>query len=806
MAALVICLCLIAAVVSCISVTYAARADENYEVSEIESLPADWELSSLCDVDNVATSYRSGAMVITSKSAALNTKYYGALYRIAKDKSYSDFTFEIVLRMDAPSDSDRWLGIMYRAAEADNGNLMGYLLNYRYSGFSATSAVTSSKAFKDDEKKDAGVPLSDGAFHTITVTMNGNNATHFIDGKVVSSWNVTSKNSSFGGKPLNEGSFALIVNRSTVTVKSVKIIPEPQTPALNDTEKDSVLAKTYTAQSKLIGEPTVICDVTDESIYNSLLSSEATPSNAIFSFNKSQKAVDANGKAIGSFYDIYKSLDHKIIPIVRISDKAEADAFIDFMENSITILDIAVMSDKPGLVDAVRLACPSVRGIVEYKDIPASLYDIVKEATSAKAQTVILPQSAATVENVLYLQARFKTVWVRAESTSFGDYSQCINSGAYGVVSTDFGGIYDAVNTYNGYVRNIFNVAHRGLPEKYNENSLSGIEAAIRAGATHVELDGHLTKDKRIVVIHDDTIDSTTNGHGVISDMTLEQILSYDLNRKAPDEKIPTLEQVVDLIKKLNAELNKDVVLVFEIKDDQPDFVKYMKEIFDGKDFYENLVIITFDGTENQLCRLNEQVPWVPTALLDGVTQTALPTSLAMLSSKNTGIDFSTSCYDDDYNKMLRDRGFTDWYWTFGTAGAVRQASKEGYLGVTNNAGDCFGKNVRYVYGTDVAGVKNESDVPSTGDTVTLRAKTYEGEEYEVEGTVYYTEEIKGGWRVFATYTQTVDGYERTVYVQGINYYKPASLWWISLIVVGAVLLAGGVTAAIIIVKKRKKK
>ena len=67
---------------------------------------------------------------------------------------------------------------------------------------------------------------------------------------------------------------------------------------------------------------------------------------------------------------------------------------------------------------------------------------------------------------------------------------------------------------------------------------------------SEVEIDVHMTKDSAIVIMHDDTLDRTTTGKGLVSDYTLEQI--KQLNLKSPigvvtRQKVPTLEEVLDL-------------------------------------------------------------------------------------------------------------------------------------------------------------------------------------------------------------------------------------------------------------------
>ena len=104
----------------------------------------------------------------------------------------------------------------------------------------------------------------------------------------------------------------------------------------------------------------------------------------------------------------------------------------------------------------------------------------------------------------------------------------------------------------------IFVVAHRAafmeggqiiLPE----NSVPSIEYAIELGVDMVELDIRATKDGRFVLIHDSTIDRTTNGSGNVADFTLEELREFSLinevNGQLTEYKIPTLEEVYALVK-----------------------------------------------------------------------------------------------------------------------------------------------------------------------------------------------------------------------------------------------------------------
>ena len=112
--------------------------------------------------------------------------------------------------------------------------------------------------------------------------------------------------------------------------------------------------------------------------------------------------------------------------------------------------------------------------------------------------------------------------------------------------------------------------AHRGSKGTHPENTLTSFKEAVRVGSDGIELDVHLTKDGHLVVIHDETVDRTTNGTGEIKNLTLAEIKELDagswFHNKYAGEKIPTLEEVLLLLSELgfngqlNIELKTDVI------------------------------------------------------------------------------------------------------------------------------------------------------------------------------------------------------------------------------------------------------
>jgi glycerophosphoryl diester phosphodiesterase len=93
--------------------------------------------------------------------------------------------------------------------------------------------------------------------------------------------------------------------------------------------------------------------------------------------------------------------------------------------------------------------------------------------------------------------------------------------------------------------------AHRGASKVAPENTLAAFRAALDHGAAALELDVHLTRDERIVVIHDDTLDRTTNASGPVSALTGEEIRSLDAGSwfgpAMAGERVPYLEEVIEL-------------------------------------------------------------------------------------------------------------------------------------------------------------------------------------------------------------------------------------------------------------------
>ena len=94
------------------------------------------------------------------------------------------------------------------------------------------------------------------------------------------------------------------------------------------------------------------------------------------------------------------------------------------------------------------------------------------------------------------------------------------------------------------------NLGHRGASAHAPENTLAAFNLAFDMGADGVELDVSVTQDRVPVVIHDNRVDRTTDGHGAVSEMALAEVKRYDagafFGTKFRGEKIPALAEVLD--------------------------------------------------------------------------------------------------------------------------------------------------------------------------------------------------------------------------------------------------------------------
>jgi len=144
-------------------------------------------------------------------------------------------------------------------------------------------------------------------------------------------------------------------------------------------------------------------------------------------------------------------------------------------------------------------------------------------------------------------------------------------------------------------------IGHRGARAYAPENTIKSFEKAIEIGVDAVELDIRKTSDNELVVIHDADIKRTTNGKGLVSELTLKEIRSFS----ADGEKIPTLDETLNF-------LDKKVKVFIELK--EAGVEEQVLSIVRSKGLEKNVVIVSF--LEDALKKVRELDSDIETGLI----------------------------------------------------------------------------------------------------------------------------------------------------------------------------------------------
>ena len=169
---------------------------------------------------------------------------------------------------------------------------------------------------------------------------------------------------------------------------------------------------------------------------------------------------------------------------------------------------------------------------------------------------------------------------------------------------------------------------HRGSAATHPENTLVSFEAALDAGCAAIELDAHVTADSRLAVIHDATVDRTTDGTGEVGAMTLAQLRELDARE---GERVPRLDDVLELCR------SRGAIALVELKsafDRWPDASELVADAAERCAMRGSALLLAFD--HRHLAHAREATPWLarvplmdsvpedPIALLDSLDAEAI--------------------------------------------------------------------------------------------------------------------------------------------------------------------------------------
>jgi len=214
-------------------------------------------------------------------------------------------------------------------------------------------------------------------------------------------------------------------------------------------------------------------------------------------------------------------------------------------------------------------------------------------------------------------------------------------------------------------------VGHRGAKAYEPENTLRSFKKAIELGVDAVELDVRRTKDERIVVIHDANVDKTTNGEGLVNELTLEQIKQFVTEK---GEKIPTLEEALDF-------LDKKVKILVELK--ETGFEKKVLSLIHEKGLVKNVVIVSF--MEEALKKARELDNEVETGLIYIRHKDPIEAALELKASYL--LSFYRFTHTSNVQKA-HEKGLKVIVWTINKQEEVSEYMKKGVDGIASDRPD----------------------------------------------------------------------------------------------------------------------
>jgi glycerophosphoryl diester phosphodiesterase len=225
---------------------------------------------------------------------------------------------------------------------------------------------------------------------------------------------------------------------------------------------------------------------------------------------------------------------------------------------------------------------------------------------------------------------------------------------------------------------------HRGGALLWPENSLLAFRQAVAAGVEFLETDVHLTADGEPVIVHDPTLDRTTNGRGAVRDVKLADLGALRLRAAegaVTDEPIPTLAQLLDLVRPSPAEL----LLEIKVGADRrryPGIEEKVLAAIRSRGLTPRIVIMGFQRETVQ--RIRELDPAIRTALLVAriqIDRAGVPPVEAVKWAKTVGataLGLQHTAVDAAVVAAARQAGILLGAWTVNDEAEIRRVSELG--------------------------------------------------------------------------------------------------------------------------------
>ncbi|MGM0877921.1 MAG: glycerophosphodiester phosphodiesterase family protein [Bacillota bacterium] len=629
---------------------------ENFNEITNGQLPAGWKLIQ----GNAVT--KEGKLLLSSPSSSSPSRVIVPL-----GTESGDYVFEAEMTFLSAVEDTRWASLMYRIQSE----------NYPYYQFAIRRGTTAMNGLEfaiRNANNQWVVPETNfypekfefNKTYKIKVVTSKNRVQQFINGKLVIDTDLANQ--------WMNGDVGFQANGVNVQFDNVKVTTTSE--ALPPIENGGAFIPAE-PETNIINPPTLIAD-------SSVTDTTEQVSSAVLPVQMNQdRQLITNNKLLG---DVLKSIQNKRIPILEVEENGLVEAILAELKESQTN-DVHFISSNPSILKELRTNYPTARGGLLYNKNSLNKNDLqnfAQEIHRHNGKVAIIPQKILTQDIVHYLHSRTISVW-GIGANSENSAHDMIHLGVDGIISNAPEYSAKALKEYpeNTIIQRPIVAAHRGVPSLAPENTMASYRLAYDLGADMIETDLKITKDGHIVIMHDDTVNRTTDGTGRVRELTLDEIRTLDAGIKFgpafKGEKVPTFKEFLQEFK------GKDIVLLVELKDTEIE-EQVIKEI-EEENMVDQVVLQSFNlGSMTKMNKLKPEIPvgYLYSAGVPGTEAGKLKNAQKMLdygTSQNVTLNASYGSVYQEFNTYMRQRGLLNMHWTFRDEAAFSNKLQEGMIG-----------------------------------------------------------------------------------------------------------------------------
>ena len=670
---------------------------------------------------------------------------------------FGDYRIDVVGTQTNPTNSSRWFSVIYRAQNPATTGIPYYHMCVRNNATAGATSTTGgvelaylyNNTWNYVKSSSYTEPINAAKNYTFSVLAKGSTIQYQINGDVVIHVDDVP---TLGGDPATRrGGIGLQANSSKFVVDWVKVTLQLTTPVKPVPAPPKIINPRQPA-SNTLNHITNIGIVQSKAEYESYLNATANAPATLILYANGANLTTEGGTVVGTVTELMEKAENlPFIPAFYVKDQATIDQ-IAAAGKAVNLRDLLFISNDFNLVKYARDKYTLARGAVDFSAITGytltdeQILQIRGTVRKASSLIAILPDNLASQNIVRKLQALEITVWVMDKSLN-GDTeaAMLIASGATGIITDKFAQIETAMQTLfekNTLTKTPLIIGHRGNPTNAPENSISSYLIAIKNGADIIETDIQLTKDKKIVAMHDSTIDRTTTGTGAVSSLTLDEIKLVHLwadnatfERLYPDERVPTWEEILKAIKPTDAKI------FCEIKTGDPSIIEPAVNLVKQYGMEDRVSFICFDST--QLTRLQQIWPTMTYGWLcnSPSPSTDMIEALNALDAQLNTLQAISSTFNPSYGNLSEyfvaaavDRGISIWPWTYaiGSSSTFNKHFLMGIDGLTTDDAQYIKNSVKYI-----SSDKNAIALSGNGASaqVVITSTTYGGAVTDITGS-----------------------------------------------------------------------